>query len=423
MTFLKLIPLLFYGWFFARFLLRLLEPKFPGSVIGGIYILYGLLYIVFDRYLSGFAFTSLCMHIGFLIIALLLFRGGIVKTTAICAIGYACYNFCSYLASVLFYLTIGLPEWVTVLAERSRFIAAIALMEIICRKCERLGGVLPLNISASILLPVLFVVVANEYISYAYRQLGVFRLEAVLRDNALLPVHYVLDELAVGVSAALGVAVLLVTVFGGNSTQESRLREQQLAMQVEHYKLLGQQHKAFMALRHDVKNHILSLQGLLSHGENCEAAKYLTRMAESAAIAEPVIATGNSAVDAVLNEKYRQAITKGIVFECDALIPIHSRLDSFDLCVILGNALDNAIEACGECEQNRVVKVKAGTVKSFLVLEVRNTTIMRELNTKASKPGHGTGIKNIRAVTERLGGTVSISLVNSMFVLSVLLPV
>lgn len=425
---LKIIPLLIYNWFFARFYIRLLNPRYSGHLIVALFIAYDVIlgHYIISRHFEGFPLSSLFTHIGFVLLIILFFRGDVVKKIALGAIGYAIYNLSSYLVLIPLSLAENRPEWLLTLIERSRLAVAILLLEIISRKCTQFGGALSRKFSATILLPVLFVLLANELIYFAHQRVRITPLIAMLEGREALPGHYFLDELTVLLTAALGLAVLLIVVFVNNAMLESRLQEQQLNLQIEHYKLLDQKSRLFAALRHDMKNHILSLQGLLVRGELAQTARYLERMSESGTMAEPVITTGNSALDAVLNEKYQQSMAYDIDFSCEIAIPKLAQLDSFDLCIILGNAVDNAIEACIKCGSKRFIHLKSGTVKSFLVLEIRNSTVLQELSVETKKfdsTFHGIGLENIHAIVERHGGTVDITLDKGEFVLSVLLPV
>ena len=424
MTVIKIIPLLIYAWFFARFCLRLLEPRHPAYLTVGLFMVYEFVidHNVISYCLKDFTSASLLVHIGFILLIILLFRGGIVKKIAIGVIGYAIYNLSAYLVLIPLFLAEGSSGLILTLIERSRFVLVVLLLEFISRKCIRLSGIR--KPSATLLFPVLFVVLANELIYFAYQRIHLTPLIAMMAGRDTLPLHYYLDALLLLLTAASGLAVLLIVVFSSNAMLESELREQQLALQVEHYKALEQKTRHLAALRHDMKNHILSLQGLLSQGEHNQIARYLERMRESNAIAEPVIATGNSAVDAVLNEKLQQAAADGIDFQCDVRIPKSTRLDSFDLCVIIGNAVDNAIEACQKCDTTRYIHIRSGLVKSFLVLEVKNSTLTLSAETSTSDfVHHGIGLTNIRVLAEQSGGAMDITRDAGVFVLSVLLPV
>lgn len=193
--------------------------------------------------------------------------------------------------------------------------------------------------------------------------------------------------------------------------------------------MLEEQYEQMERLRHDMKNHIISMQSLLEYQEWEKLKRYLNQMLEKGELGTGEEATGNKVVDALLYRKQKHAERAGIVWECDVHIPAACSIDDFDLCVLLGNILDNAVEACERLEDDayKFINIRSGMVKKCLLLEVKNSASMeniREINiSKKEKPEeHGMGIINIRETAGKYNGAVNIELENHIFVISVLLP-
>lgn len=169
------------------------------------------------------------------------------------------------------------------------------------------------------------------------------------------------------------------------------------------------------AFRHDLKNHLSVLDGLLRAGKVAEGRAYLARLeASSRALALPY-QTGNAAVDVLLGEKL--GLAEEIETEVSLLLPHPCGVDDFDLCVIFANALDNAIAACRACAGARAIRIVGKRQGDFYLLIFENTCA------DGPPPVAGTGLSNIRAAAEKYHGTVLAQRADGRFSLSVLLDI
>ena len=160
--------------------------------------------------------------------------------------------------------------------------------------------------------------------------------------------------------------------------------------------------------RHDIKNHLSVLDGLLSSGKSEEGRRYLKKLeAASASLSFPY-QTGNPVVDILLSEKLGLAKTNGIAAEVSLILPKSLEIDDFDLCVIFANALDNAIHACQSVKEKPFIR-------DFYMLEFENTCSDEPL------PPAGTGLSSIKAVTEKYHGAMLVEKEKHLFSLNVLL--
>lgn len=166
------------------------------------------------------------------------------------------------------------------------------------------------------------------------------------------------------------------------------------------------------ALKHDMKNHILALQVLVQRNEAEETNKYLDSMKNFMTNPEEYVKTGNDTVDSLLNYKIQKANEILNVVETKISIPEQLCLRSFDLNVLLGNLLDNAIDASMQTEDKKL-KITIRLDRGILFLNICNSC-QRIADgksdfsdtTKEDKVNHGIGLKNVRRIVEKYHGDI-----------------
>lgn len=225
-------------------------------------------------------------------------------------------------------------------------------------------------------------------------------------------------------------------VFGMNRIDQEDRAKEQYHSQVMYYQMMEEQYGQMERLRHDMKNHMIVLENLIQNRQWEKADRYRTEMAKAGGMMTADDVTGSLIIDALLYHKRKQADDWGIHWQCDAKLPGNCPIKEIDLCIILGNILDNALEACQILLKKSDVKkivnelfiyVRIGTIKKCLFLEVQNSTVQTEgskinKSRKENPNGHGIGIRNIKAAAANYNGAVQIESENSVFTISVLLP-
>lgn len=185
--------------------------------------------------------------------------------------------------------------------------------------------------------------------------------------------------------------------------QKVRLLEQQAAEQEIYLQEALLRERRTRAFRHDIRNHLTVLAKLLQAGETERACGYLSHLEEAASELSFSVRTGNAAVDALLGSKLQAAKQKSIKVQCELMIPDRSAVTDMDWCILLANALDNAVRACAELpEEERRLCITSRKKGGFYLLTVENSCT-KELK---SAPEDGIGLSNIRAVAEKYQGTV-----------------
>ncbi len=206
----------------------------------------------------------------------------------------------------------------------------------------------------------------------------------------------------------------------------SDLLEQQVKIQLEHYETFTQLNKEFHSFRHDYKNHMHCIRSLIESQNYSSVLSYMDKLTDNFDPKMIFIDSGNKIADAILTNKMHTAQNDGIAFQFEGTF--FSDIFPADLCTILSNGLDNAIEACLKTNNNRWIYVKAAKQKSFQYIEISNSKSSDEVfsdtqnfTSKTDKINHGYGLYNIRKAAEHYDGKVEIADKNDTFTLTVIL--
>ncbi len=234
-----------------------------------------------------------------------------------------------------------------------------------------------------------------------------------------------LTDLA-GVAMLFGYHMVLMEV---HSEREVRQLEQIVSQQVENYRISEDSIDLVNRKYHDLKHQIEYLRGDLSEPEK---AAFLDEMEKDVKIYEATNRTGNHVVDTVLMQKQlraqRQQTQMTVVADGHAM----DFLSTAEICSLLGNALENALEAASAVTDasQRLVSVSLDETQGFMRLRVENRyegklklkNGLPEATTKGDHRLHGFGVRSMQAVAESHGGTVSAETADGWFILKVLIP-
>ena len=200
------------------------------------------------------------------------------------------------------------------------------------------------------------------------------------------------------------------------STELSLLEQQEhsLNQYVEEAKARYDKTKSF---RHDIRNHITVVKKLLQNGKLEEAVTYMEDLDDMAEKMSFPCSTNNPVVDILVGNKLGIAKSMGIDVDCSLLLPYPCSLRDIDICIVLSNALDNAIRAVKSLgtATEKYICVSGRLQGDFLMMEIENSFRGNGAFKK------GTGLSNINAVAEKYGGAMSIKTQENVFVLHVLL--
>ena len=180
--------------------------------------------------------------------------------------------------------------------------------------------------------------------------------------------------------------------------------------------------------RHDYHNHMQVMKAQLTLGNLKEIREYLDKLERELDRVDTFVRSGNLMVDAILNSKLTLAGRQEISVNCKARAPKKLSVEDVDLCVILGNLLDNALEACAMVEkENRFLRVYMTVNKSQMYLSVQNSA-SREPDFEArnyitrKRGNHGLGMKRVKAAVDKYGGFLNLANEAGIFAAEVTLP-
>jgi len=183
--------------------------------------------------------------------------------------------------------------------------------------------------------------------------------------------------------------------------------------------------------RHDYHNHMQTLKAHLHLKQYDEMDEYLTKLAVDLLQVDTIIKSGNVTVDAILNSKLSIARERKINVNAKAFVPEHIKIPDTHLCVIIGNLLDNAMEACEKVEDIncRFIRVYVDVLKRQLYISVSNSMGSgvkkrgRIFRTTKVIPGHGFGLIRIDQYVKKHNGYVNRTHEEGVFATEVMLPI
>lgn len=210
---------------------------------------------------------------------------------------------------------------------------------------------------------------------------------------------------------------------------DKRIGEYQRELIDTHYQEVDNMYQQIRGWRHDYRNHIQTMKVLAANGDIEGIKEYLDMLDTDLNTVDTVVKTGNAMADAILNSKISLAKSKDITVLVDAHIPVKLKMSELDLCCIIGNLFDNAIEASMPLPaQQRQIRVYMDMKGTQLYISFTNFTAKKKMVKtggifKTSKgEGHGFGLIRIDAIIERLDGYLSRNSEDGAFTTEILIP-
>ena len=269
-----------------------------------------------------------------------------------------------------------------------------------------------------VFIPILMIFIMSEYINMIEFE---FQVQILAEEG---PSEYLLNHWQLLAMYFLGLVSLFCILFSYKrlqqnfrlSTEISLLEQQEhsLNQYVEEAKTRYDETKSF---RHDIRNHIAVVKKLLQNGKLEEAVTYMEDLDDMAEKMSFPCSTNNPVVDILVGNKLGIAKSMGIDADCSLLLPYPCGIRDIDICIVLSNALDNAIHAVKGLDDGieKYIRVSGRIQRDLLMIETQN-----------SFPGKGafkkgTGLSNIKKVVEKYDGAMSIETQEHVFILHVLL--
>ena len=230
------------------------------------------------------------------------------------------------------------------------------------------------------------------------------------------------------------VAILVVIVMFQNwkeMQEEQRGQElvlNQISDMKKHIEEVEKLYRDIRSMRHDMGNHIQTLEHLVAHNNMDDATEYLEHLKNEWDEVSPEIKTGSPVIDVILMEKLREAKERQIRFLSDFHYPQNTKLNAFDLSVIMNNALNNCMENVSG--DDPYISISSFRKNSIFMITIKNS-FWGQLNfgdsdlpeTTKSGREHGMGLNNIRRVARMYMGDISLEQGNEEVILSIMMQV
>lgn len=332
------------------------------------------------------------------LLSFLLFRGDLCRrlagVTFLVAVQFFAEAFLEETCSIVFHGKAPFSGDPCILAELLLLALALALSLILRRRKRNPPSALPLPF----LLPSLVAISAMAAIP-------------LMSHNYYHDWSYSLCFLAV---AAVQFSVLLACSLYAKSAQlTASLKEQHRAYERQ-FALIEEHQRQVRAFRHDMENHLLALGRMAEERRDDAILDYIGSARAQLAPPGGFLDTGNPELDALINYKLTQAQKRGIRAEAAAALPARLGLSAYDLNILLGNLLDNAIRAAQAAEP-KVLRLSIEYDRGVLYVSLSNSFDPGALaerdgvlkTTKADPARHGIGLDNAERICQKYNGQLS----------------
>lgn len=304
----------------------------------------------------------------------------------------------------------------------------------------RFGGVIAVQLMNVFLFDIILKAIGKDNLKLGKKEwtmiLTIFAISftaiALIQTVAVKTNEYTAVLLAAEICCiAVAAVCFYMTVLLNKAQCESyRLMEitRQEEFRTQYAKNIKNQYNEISQVRHDMKQTYSVVMSLLAEKKADEAMEYLKKTEKHIFDFDAAIDVGSDFANAILNAKFSKAKRNGIFIICNADKNV-TGIEQMDLCNLLGNMLDNAIEACEKCSsKKRSITVNMRMFNDNYLIEVENTAMESVLEnnkqlstTKSDKSKHGYGVKSIRSIAEKYGGTVNYSQNDDKFRCTVML--
>lgn len=215
------------------------------------------------------------------------------------------------------------------------------------------------------------------------------------------------------------------------SQKENVVYQKQTGLYTQHMKEMEEFIMDFRKEKHDMKQHIYVLTEMLNHGKNEKAMEYLDKLINRDFLKnERVSKTGNLIIDSLINVKQSVMIQNKIDFKLDIHIPVILPFEEADLSILVGNILDNAIEAVKILpEEERLIKLYVKYDKNILIITAINPfdhELLKDkkgqiVTSKGDRENHGIGLKSMKKIAQKYYGSVVTEVEDGRFIFKVIL--
>lgn len=411
------VEMLFLFYFFVKLLRKKVRSYF--------YLLFAVFAAVCYHFvrvdtIAGFALVVLLLIAGGILLCHAEFKSSLLYAALVVEIMQLCYGIVKSLLSVLYPLmSVAFQDMAGMVFMLSGELISLLLSGFCYYMVYRHFSCYintEIQYMYLVFIPFLMIFIMDEYINSV-----IYGWEIIEDDGTT---QYLINHWQLLIIQLLGISSLFCILYAYKKLlQNFRLNmelslleqeERSLSRYVEEAKTHYEKTKSF---RHDIRNHIAVVRELLQNGKTQQALHYIEDMEDIAKELSFPCSTNNPVVDVLVGNKLGIATNMGIDVDCSLLLPYPCGLRDIDICIILSNALDNAIHACKNISSGaeKYIHVSGRIQGDFLMMEIGNSFQGKEMFKK------GTGLSNIKTAVEKYHGVMSIKTHGTEVVLNVLL--
>lgn len=267
----------------------------------------------------------------------------------------------------------------------------------------------------------------------------IFKILLIVNENLVFQLYELFPAFLgiVPMAAALFYAGILITIASyqkmiGLQEEKYFVEQQQVHAIQERMEEVEQFYSGIRRMKHEMKNHLTNIKGLVRNGSYEDIEQYIDYMDESMNVFELTVKTGNTVTDVIVNDKRKAADKQGIQFKSEFCYPESEGYNAYHIGVIIDNLLQNALEACEKmAEGKRYIYLSGRQKKKFYLINVKNsfegevvfdTKTKLPLSTKEKDISlHGIGLSNVKREVDKYMGDVDIRVKKNEFSVTVLL--
>lgn len=267
-----------------------------------------------------------------------------------------------------------------------------------------------------ILMPLLMIFLLSEFISHSVYSNAIVLSRRGAMNNTNHIQMLVIQSFGI-LSLFCIIYIFQKLIHNFKTDMQLSMLEQENHHQKQYVSEAKSRYEKTQSFRHDIKNHLSVIHGLLEKGDIKKAEEYLENMETLMDGLSLPCHTNNPVLDILIGNKLGIAKDKGIAVSCSLKIPYPCTITDIDLCIILSNALDNAIHGCEKTAANpdKYIELSGHIQGDFLLLEIKNSH-QEKIPFKK-----GIGLSNIKSIVDKYNGAMSINTQKESFCLSVLL--
>lgn len=212
--------------------------------------------------------------------------------------------------------------------------------------------------------------------------------------------------------------------------QEKSFVEQQNRYYENQLEIINTSLKNSSTLRHDMKNHLRVIFSDIKNGNIDEAQQHISDIVDAYNAGNEIIRTGYPAIDSIVNFKLQTAKENGVRVNASSTLPQGLNISSFDSTVILGNLIDNALQAVSLVSENKFIDFALHYSKGMLLIKVANPFVNeikkfgdKVMTSKRDKDNHGYGLASVKEAVEKYNGTIELNPCDNIFIVKAVLYV